>query len=150
MIFSYFLIIRWDPPKEDLAESIIVDSFADSEYLQSNKNESPSGDFTNDLALNTNLCEDIIKTSIKTPLWSLELDINNAELVKAELKEFPTEIDSNSGKVLFNKCGPENYSHKSGFAFVDKSLKFGFENFVKAGSYIADEKKFIIYEKNRK
>jgi YidC/Oxa1 family membrane protein insertase len=147
MIFSYFLIIRWDPPREDLAESIVIDSFADSEYLQSNEDESSNADFTNDLALNTNLCEDIIKTSIKTPLWSLELDLNNAEFVKAELKEFPTEIDSNGGKILFNKCGPENYSHKSGFAFVDKSLKFGFKNFVKAGSYFADEKKFIIYEK---
>ena len=26
-------------------------------------------------------------------------------------------------------------------------MKFGFKNFVKAGSYFADEKKFIIYEK---
>ena len=147
MIFSYFLIIRWDPPKEDIAEPILEESFADSEYLQSNKSKSPNADFANDLALSTDLCEDIKKTSIETPLWSLELDLNNAEFVKAELKEFPTEIDSNNGKILFNKCGPENYSHKSGFAFVDKSLKFGFNNFVIARSYIADKKKFIIYEK---
>ena len=147
MIFSYFLIIRWDPPKNELTEINNDILLNDSEYLQSNKAIANNESFADALISTPNYCENINSEKIDTDNWSLTIDLHNGEFLKAELKKFPTEIDSENGKILFNKCGPEKYSQKSGFEFLDRSLKFGGNNFYIKESYISDNENIIVLEK---
>ncbi|MFL2753812.1 MAG: membrane protein insertase YidC [Gammaproteobacteria bacterium] len=147
MIFSYFLIIRWDPPRNESTEINNDTLLNDSEYLQSNEAIVNNESFADALISTPNNCENIDSEKIDTDNWSLTIDLNNGEFLKAELKKFPTEIDSENGKILFNKCGPEKYSQKSGFEFLDRSLKFAENNFYIKENFFSNDKRIIVLEK---
>ncbi|MBV13106.1 MAG: hypothetical protein CMC52_03310, partial [Flavobacteriaceae bacterium] len=147
MIFSYFLIIRWDPPKNESAEIIDDNLFKDSEYLQSDAAINNNESFADTLIPASTNCENISSKKIDTDNWSLTIDLKNGEFLKTELIKFPTEINSENGKILFNKCGPEKYSQKSGFEFLDKSLKFGGKNFYIKESSVLNNRNIIVLEK---
>ena len=152
LIFSYFLLIRWDPPNENLIEnSISIDSerplinepIGFEETAPFNENLSNIKAIDNVCAVNN------IKT-LESPYWSLDIDLKKGEIVKTTLKNYPVEIDSKGKKILFNKCGPEKYSHTSGFEFLNKELNPDKNFFSVKETYTSDNKIFVVLEKTEK
>ena len=152
LIFSYFLLIRWDPPNENLIEnSISIDSerplinepIGFEETAPFNENLSSIKAIDNVCAANN------IKT-LESPYWSLDLDLKKGEIVKTTLKNYPVEIDSKGKKILFNKCGPEKYSHTSGFEFLNKELNPDKNFFSVKETYTSGNKIFVVLEKTEK
>ena len=124
LIFSYFLLIRWDPPLIDIQQ---VEDTTNSERSLNepvDPYEEPAP-FNEDLSYIEPLTEACLlenSETLKTPLWSIDLDLKKGEIIKATLNDYPTEFKSSDKKVLFNKCGAEKYSHLSGFEFLNKEL----------------------------
>ena len=105
LIFSYFLLIRWDPPENNYIEELV---FNDSERSL----EQPSRDYEETTPFNEDLsyieplaaiCSLENIETLRTPYWSLDIDLKKGEIVKATLENYPTEINSSEKKVLFNK-----------------------------------------------
>ena len=71
MIFSYFLIIRWDPPKNESIEINNDILLNDSEYLQSNEPLVNNESFADALISTPNNCKNINSEKIDTDNWSL-------------------------------------------------------------------------------
>ena len=149
LIFSYFLLIRWDPPAIDANQSLVINESERSLISESskfveaetfNENLSVSETSVDSCSLNN------IKT-LKSPYWSLDLDLKNGEIVKTTLENYPTEMNSSDRKVLFNKCGPEKYSQVSGFEFLNKDLAFKENLFSIKDMYKSDGKNFVVLEK---
>ena len=149
LIFSYFLLIRWDPPANDTNQSLVVNESErsliseSSEFVEAetfNENLSVSETSVDSCSLSN------IKT-LKSPYWSLDLDLKNGEIVKTTLENYPTEMNSSDRKVLFNKCGPEKYSQVSGFEFLNKDLAFKENLFSIKDMYKSDGKNFVVLEK---
>ena len=149
LIFSYFLLIRWDPPAIDTNQSLVINESErsliseSSEFVEAetfNENLSVSETSVDSCSLSN------IKT-LKSPYWSLDLDLKNGEIVKTTLENYPTEMNSSDRKVLFNKCGPEKYSQVSGFEFLNKDLAFKENLFSIKDMYKSDGKNFVVLEK---
>ena len=152
LIFSYFLLIRWDPPNENSAEKSI--SF-DSERPLTNEpidfeETTPFNENLSNIRAIDNVCAANNIKTLESPYWSLDLDLKKGEIVKTTLKNYPVEIDSKGKKILFNKCGPEKYSHTSGFEFLNKELNPDKNFFSVKETYTSDNKIFVVLEKTEK
>ena len=152
LIFSYFLLIRWDPPTNiisseevysDSERSLIEPSSAYEETTPFNENLSYIEPLTEICSLEN------IET-LTTPYWSLDIDLKKGEIVKATLDKYPTEINSSEKKVLFNKCGTEKYSQLSGFEFLNKELNPEDSLFYVKEKYDTNNKTFVVLEKREK
>ena len=152
LIFSYFLLIRWDPPKDNFNEENV---FNDSErsLIEPSNDYKETTPFNEDLSYIEPLAEicslENIET-LRTPYWSLDIDLKSGEIIKATLDNYPTEINSSEKKVLFNKCGAEKYSQLSGFEFLNKELNPKDNLFSIKEKYSSDNKTFVVLEKREK
>ena len=149
LIFSYFLLIRWDPPVVDTNyENIEVNS--ERSLIEESQNSNEPAPFNENLSniesLNNVCAVSNIKT-LETPYWSLDIDLKKGEIVKSTLKNYPIEIDSLGRKTLFNKCGPEKYSQVSGFEFLNKELNPKNNFFSIKETYTSSGQNFVVLEK---
>ena len=152
LIFSYFLLIRWDPPNGNSTEnSISIDSERPliNEPIDFEETTPFNEDLSNIKAIDNVCAANNIKT-LESPYWSLDIDLKKGEIVKTTLKNYPVEIDSKGKKILFNKCGPEKYSHTSGFEFLNKELNPDKNFFSVKEAYTSDNKTFVVLEKTEK
>ena len=152
LIFSYFLLIRWDPPNENSAENSVS---TDSERPLINEpidfeETTPFNENLSNIKAIDNVCAANNIKTLESPYWSLDIDLKKGEIVKTTLKNYPVEIDSEGKKVLFNKCGPEKYSHTSGFEFLNKELNPDKNFFSVKETYTSDNKIFVVLEKTEK
>ena len=152
LIFSYFLLIRWDPPNGNSIENSIS---IDSERPLINKpidfeETTPFNEDLSNIKAIDNVCAANNIKTLESPYWSLDLDLKKGEIVKTTLKNYPVEIDSKGKKILFNKCGPEKYSHTSGFEFLNKELNPDKNFFSVKEAYTSDNKTFVVLEKTEK
>ena len=152
LIFSYFLLIRWDPPNENSSENSIS---IDSERPLINdpidfEETAPFNENLSDIKAIDNVCAANNIKTLESPYWSLDIDLKKGEIVKTTLKNYPVEIDSKGKKILFNKCGPEKYSHTSGFEFLNKELNPDKNFFSVKETYTSDNKIFVVLEKTEK
>ena len=152
LIFSYFLLIRWDPPTNIISSEEV---YSDSERSLIE----PSGAYEETTPFNENLsyieplteiCSLENIETLTTPYWSLDIDLKKGEIVKATLDKYPTEINSSEKKVLFNKCGTEKYSQLSGFEFLNKELNPKDSFFYVKERYDTNNKTFVVLEKREK
>ena len=152
LIFSYFLLIRWDPPENNYNEELVYNDSKRS-LEQPSRDYEETTPFNEDLSYIEPLAEicslENIET-LKTPYWSLDIDLKNGEIVKATLDNYPTEINSSEKKVLFNKCGAEKYSQLSGFEFLNKELNPKDNLFSIKEKYSSNNKTFVVLEKKEK
>ena len=152
LIFSYFLLIRWDPPNENSNEnSISIDSERPliNEPIDFEETAPFNENLSNIKSIDNVCAANNIKT-LESPYWSLDIDLKKGEIVKTTLKNYPVEIDSKGKKILFNKCGPEKYSHTSGFEFLNKELNPDKNFFSVKETYTSDNKIFVVLEKTEK
>ncbi len=152
LIFSYFLLIRWDPPNENSTENSIS---TDSERPLINdpidfEETAPFNENLSNIKAIDNVCAANNIKTLESPYWSLDIDLKKGEIVKTTLKNYPVEIDSKGKKILFNKCGPEKYSHTSGFEFLNKELNPDKNFFSVKETYTSDNKIFVVLEKTEK
>ena len=152
LIFSYFLLIRWDPPTNNIDEKV-VDNDSERPLLEPSVDYEETTPFNEDLSYIEPLAEicslENIET-LRTPYWSLDIDLKKGEIVKATLDNYPTEINSSEKKVLFNKCGAEKYSQLSGFEFLNKELNPKDNFFSIKEKYNSNNKTFVVLEKREK
>ena len=152
LIFSYFLLIRWDPPTSNINEENVYND-SERSLIQPSNDYKETAPFNEDLSYIEPLAEicslENIET-LKTPYWSLDIDLKNGEIVKATLDNYPTEINSSEKKVLFNKCGAEKYSQLSGFEFLNKELNPKDNLFSIKEKYSSNNKTFVVLEKREK
>ena len=152
LIFSYFLLIRWDPPNENFTENSVS---TDSERPLLNEpidfeETTPFNENLSNIKAIDNVCAANNIKTLESPYWSLDIDLKKGEIVKTTLKNYPVDIDSEGKKVLFNKCGPEKYSHTSGFEFLNKELNPDKNFFSVKETYTSDNKIFVVLEKTEK
>ena len=152
LIFSYFLLIRWDPPNNNTTQEELL---TNSERLLNESTDAyaEAAPFNEDLSYVeplTEACSLENNETFKTPLWSIDLNLKKGEIVKATLNNYPTEFKSSDKKVLFNKCGAEKYSHLSGFEFLDKGLNPRDNFFSIKEKYKTNNKTFVVLEKREK
>ena len=152
LIFSYFLLIRWDPPNENSSENNVS---TDSERPLLNEpidfeETTPFNENLSNIKAIDNVCAANNIKTLESPYWSLDIDLKKGEIVKTTLKNYPVEIDSKGKKILFNKCGPEKYSHTSGFEFLNKELNPDKNFFSVKETYTSDNKIFVVLEKTEK
>lgn len=152
LIFSYFLLIRWDPPTSYINEENVYNE-SERSLIQPSNDYKETAPFNEDLSYIEPLAEicslENIET-LRTPYWSLDIDLKNGEIVKATLDNYPTEINSSEKKVLFNKCGAEKYSQLSGFEFLNKELNPKDNLFSIKEKYSSNNKTFVVLEKREK
>ena len=152
LIFSYFLLIRWDPPiqKSNLG---LEERNSERLLIEDSQNFEEAAPFNENLSnvesLNNVCAVSNIKT-LETPYWSLDIDLKKGEVVKSTLKNYPIEIDSLERKTLFNKCGPEKYSQVSGFEFLNKELNPKNNFFSIKETYTSNGQNFVVLEKAEK
>lgn len=152
LIFSYFLLIRWDPPTSYINEENVYNE-SERSLIQPSNDYKETAPFNEDLSYIEPLAEicslENIET-LRTPYWSLDIDLKNGEIVKATLDNYPTEINSSEKKVLFNKCGAEKYSQLSGFEFLNKELNPKDNLFSIKEKYSSNNITFVVLEKREK
>ncbi len=152
LIFSYFLLIRWDPPENNYNEELVYND-SERSLEQPSRDYEETTPFNEDLSYIEPLAEicslENIET-LRTPYWSLDIDLKKGEIVKATLDNYPTEINSSEKKVLFNKCGAEKYSQLSGFEFLNKGLNPKDNLFSIKEKYNSNNKTFVVLEKKEK
>ena len=149
LIFSYFLLIRWDPPTNDINQSLVVSESERSLISEPSQFAEPET-FNENISVSETSVDSCSLSNIKTlnsSYWSLDLDLRNGEKVKTTLENYPTEINSSDRKVLFNKCGPEKYSQVSGFEFLNKDLASKENLFSIKDMYKSEGKNFVVLEK---
>ena len=149
LIFSYFLLIRWDPPTNDINQPLVVNESERSLISEPSQFAEPET-FNENISVSETSVDSCSLSNIKTlnsPYWSLDLDLKNGEIVKTTLENYPTEINSSDRKVLFNKCGPEKYSQVSGFEFLNKDLASKENLFSIKDMYKSESKNFVVLEK---
>ena len=149
LIFSYFLLIRWDPPTNDTNQSLVLNESERSLVSESSQFVEPDT-FNENLSVSETSIDSCSLSNIKTlksPYWSLDLNLKNGEIVKTTLENYPTEMNSSERKVLFNKCGPEKYSQVSGFEFLNKDLASKENLFSIKDMYKSEGKNFVVLEK---
>ena len=149
LIFSYFLLIRWDPPTNDINQTLVVNESERSLISEPSQFAEPET-FNENISVSETSIDSCSLSNIKTlnsPYWSLDLDLKNGEIVKTTLENYPTEMNSSDRKVLFNKCGPEKYSQVSGFEFLNKDLASKENLFSIKDMYKSEGKNFVVLEK---
>ena len=152
LIFSYFLLIRWDPPSNNIP---LDNTYNDSErsLIEPSNDLEETTPFNEDLSYLeplTDICSLENIETLTTPYWSLDINLKKGEIVKATLENYPTEINSSEKKVLFNKCGAEKYSQLSGFEFLNKELNSKENLFYVKEKYNSNNKTFVVLEKREK
>ena len=149
LIFSYFLLIRWDPPTNDINQSLVVNE-SERSLISEPSQFAETETFNENISVSETSIDSCSLSNIKTlnsPYWSLDLDLKNGEIVKTTLENYPTEMNSSDRKVLFNKCGPEKYSQVSGFEFLNKDLASKENLFSIKDMYKSEGKNFVVLEK---
>ena len=119
-IMSYFLIIRWDPPtnnqyKEEPKNE--VSTYYQNEefgFIDESLEEQPEEYITNSTSSS---CDSVNNYEIDSNNWKIEIDLKDGSINKAELRNYPEEIDSDRNKLMFDACGRNEYSQLSGFVF---------------------------------
>ena len=152
LIFSYFLLIRWDPPiqesnlerEENNSERLLID---DSQNFEE---AAPFNENLSSIESLNNECDVSNIKTLETPYWSLDIDLKKGEIVKSSLKNYPIEINSLERKTLFNKCGLEKYSQVSGFEFLNKELNPKNNFFSIKETYTSSGQNFLVLEKAEK
>ena len=152
LIFSYFLLIRWDPPIQN-SNLELEESNSERLLIEDSQNFEEAAPFNENLSnvesLNNVCAVSNIKT-LETPYWSLDIDLKKGEIVKSTLKNYPIEIDSLERKTLFNKCGPEKYSQVSGFEFLNKELNPKNNFFSIKETYTSSGQNLLFWKKLKK
>ena len=149
LIFSYFLLIRWDPPTNDINQSLVVNE-SERSLISEPSQFAETETFNENISVSETSIDSCSLSNIKTlnsPYWSLDLDLKNGEIVKTTLENYPTEMNSSDRKVLFNICGPEKYSQVSGFEFLNKDLASKENLFSIKDMYKSEGKNFVVLEK---
>ena len=119
-IMSYFLIIRWDPPTNNQykeAPKSEVSTYSQNEefgFIDESLEEQPEEYITNS---KSSSCDSVNNFEIDSNNWKIEIDLKDGSINKAELRNYPEEIDSDSNKLMFDACGRNEYSQLSGFVF---------------------------------
>ena len=119
-IMSYFLIIRWDPPLNDPAKTYAKDEVStysqkeDFGFIDESFENEPKEIITSTSSAS---CASSNNYEIDSNNWKISIDLRDGLLNKAELKNYPNEIGSNSNKLMFDACGRNEYSQSSGFVF---------------------------------
>ena len=121
-IMSYFLIIRWDPPSNssiDTSSKTEVSTYSQKEafgYIDESIQNEPQEIINNSTSSS---CTTDDGYEIDSNNWKISMSLEDGSLNKAELKNYPDEIGSNSNKLMFDACGRNEYSQLSGFVFGD-------------------------------
>ena len=110
LIFSYFLLIRWDPPiqnslselKENNSERLLI------EDSQNFEEAAPFNENLSNIESLNNVCAVSNIKTLETPYWSLDIDLKKGEIVKSTLKNYPIEIDSLGKKLYSTNVGRKN------------------------------------------
>ena len=119
-IMSYFLIIRWDPPTNNQYKETPkseVSTYSQNEefgFIDESLEEQPEEYITNSTSSS---CDSVNNYEIDSNNWKIEIDLKDGSINKAELRNYPEEIDSESNKLMFDACGRNEYSQLSGFVF---------------------------------
>ena len=119
-IMSYFLIIRWDPPTNNQYKETPkneVSTYSQNEefgFIDESLEEQPEEYITNSTPSS---CDSVNNYEIDSNNWKIEIDLKDGSINKAELRNYPEEIDSDSNKLMFDACGRNEYSQLSGFVF---------------------------------
>ena len=119
-IMSYFLIIRWDPPTnnqyKESPKNEVSTYFQNEEFgfIDESLEEQPEEYITNSTSSS---CDSVNYYEIDSNNWKIEIDLKDGSINKAELRNYPEEIDSDSNKLMFDACGRNEYSQLSGFVF---------------------------------
>ena len=119
-IMSYFLIIRWDPPTNNQYKETPkseVSTYSQNEefgFIDESLEEQPEEYITNS---KSSSCDSVNNFEIDSNNWKIEIDLKDGSIKKAELRNYPEEIDSDSNKLMFDACGRNEYSQLSGFVF---------------------------------
>ncbi len=117
---SYFLIIRWDPPTNNQYKEKPkneVSTYSQNEefgFIDESLEEQPEEYITNSTSSS---CDSVNNYEIDSNNWKIEIDLKDGSIKKAELRNYPEEIDSDSNKLMFDACGRNEYSQLSGFVF---------------------------------
>ena len=87
LIFSYFLLIRWDPPTNNFTQDNVYND-SERSLVQPSNDYKETTPFNEDLSYIEPLAEicslENIET-LRTPYWSLDIDLKNGEIVSATL-----------------------------------------------------------------
>ena len=119
-IMSYFLIIRWDPPINNQYNETSIDevsTYSQNEefgFIDESLEEQPEEYITNSTSSS---CDSVNNYEIDSNNWKIEIDLKDGSINKAELRNYPEEIDSVRNKLMFDACGRNEYSQLSGFVF---------------------------------
>ena len=119
-IMSYFLIIRWDPPTNNQYKETPkseVSTYSQNEefgFIDESLEEQPEEYITNS---KSSSCDSVNNFEIDSNNWKIEIDLKDGSINKAELRNYPEEIDSDRNKFMFDACGRNEYSQLSGFVF---------------------------------
>ena len=119
-IMSYFLIIRWDPPINNQYNETSIDevsTYSQNEefgFIDESLEEQPEEYITNSTSSS---CDSVNNYEIDSNNWKIEIDLKDGSINKAELRNYPEEIDSDRNKLMFDACGRNEYSQLSGFVF---------------------------------
>ena len=119
-IMSYFLIIRWDPPTNNQYKETPkneVSTYSQNEefgFIDESLEEQPEEYITNSTSSS---CDSVNNYEIDSNNWKIEIDLKDGSINKAELRNYPEEIASDSNKLMFDACGRNEYSQLSGFVF---------------------------------
>ena len=119
-IMSYFLIIRWDPPTNSQYKETPkkeVSTYSQNEefgFIDESLEEQPEEYITNSTSSS---CDSVNNYEIDSNNWKIEIDLKDGSINKAELRNYPEEIDSDRNKLMFDACGRNEYSQLSGFVF---------------------------------
>ena len=119
-IMSYFLIIRWDPPTNNQYKETSKDevsTYSQNEefgFIDESLEEQPEKYITNSTSSS---CDSVNNYEIDSNNWKIEIDLKDGSINKAELRNYPEEIDSDRNKLMFDACGRNEYSQLSGFVF---------------------------------
>jgi len=119
-IMSYFLVIRWDPPTNNQYKEGSIDevsTYSQNEefgFIDETIRDQPDEYITDSTSSS---CNSINNYEIDSNNWRIIINLKDGSINKAELRNYPEEIDSNNNKLMFDACGRNEYSQVSGFVF---------------------------------
>ena len=125
-IFSYFLIIKWDPPVPSSDETYSreeVSTYSQKEefgFIDENIQKQSEEIISSSVSAS---CVSSSVYEIDSNNWKISIDLEDGSLIKSELKKYPDEVGSKSNKLMFDSCGRNEYSQLSGFVFGENAEK---------------------------
>ena len=108
-IFSYLLLINWNPPAQE--EIISENILNDSEYLPTDPIPEPdsfvdeSSSFAESSNVTSLICGAEETVEVSNENQKLEISLSSGQIIKSELLNYPLEINGQANTLLFNKCG---------------------------------------------